>query len=191
MTPELSDPKTCDMLLLKFQSMKCTGVSYGYKTRFPVSFDRFRGSIVLRTNVQQRFGFGFVVKAPRKIQMRTGRSRKMFHVNVANVQVAAGFESTTETEVSSQENEVLKKRTTVTGFYYPGTVKVPSGLSSCCGQVMKVSALVSIQMSRSESSFEVKVFMERNVVMQCEQFEKCSRSFLSMSVSTRCPVCRN
>lgn len=186
---------TCDSLLMKFQTMKCTwpNFSFGYYgKKVPISFGEYRGNLLMKTVVRQRFGFGFAVIAPVRTRIRFGKRQVTLKSNVTNIQTVVGFGSTPRTEVASQQNRLRRVgRRKLSAFYYPGSVAVPSGLSSCCGQTMVISALITYQLSGSGFNFEVKEFMERSAEMICEQFEACEVRFKPMSNSTYCPVCKN
>lgn len=184
-------PGTCDTRLLQRQSMECTGPGSAYTVDVPISFGGASGTLTLDTYLEQRFGFAFGVSTANRINIGEKKNKIRLSVSVTNVQVLASFDSVTQSEVASQNNPSTITDTLYTSFFYPGPLDVPEGISSCCGQTMKVSALTTVRLTGSGIDSEVLVFVVRDTIMQCVQFGSCSLGFTAMSNSVECPICQN
>lgn len=184
-------PSTCDSLLLDKQSMQCVAPSASSITSVQISVGSLTGTLSLTTTLEQRYGFGLGVSAPSRMNIGAKKNKKRLTISVTNVQVLAAFNAVTQGEVESQTSNVLREGSIVTGFHYPGPLDVPSEITSCCGQEMKVSAVITINLTGSGISSEVKVYIVRDTTMQCVQYGSCTLEFTAMSDSIACPVCQN
>lgn len=162
-----------------------------YKVNVPITYQGLSAPLTMKTFIKQAFGIAFEVKAPKFVLIGEKKNKEKVFVSVANVQILASFDTIAQADVSSVSSLISTQGSSVTGYFYPGGLAAPSGASTCCGEGINVAVLITLELSGSGPTTEIEVFVTRQVVLRCVQYEECALGFSRMSETEKCPSCEN
>lgn len=183
-SPSPPNTQTCKELLGENESFLC---SRAQKVSATVSTTSggISLTIPLQVKFQNKYGILFSVTAPEFANVADGSQRRMF---LSDMRLLVRFTSVNVSSWTAPYLRTKRKGQTLIGIADVGDIVAAPGLTSCCGEKMKVVALLRFHVFESDMIIRFTKYLTWSVRFSCQTF-RCMGLFKPMSHIQACPKC--